>query len=247
MNFFSLFSPRCASIGGKSSAGESRHRSLTGNLKRVWFAPPQESGPVRYWFVPSHDLALRFRMFSSPFTIRSPRLFSHGTHKNHFNARPTSSSSFWVPGLMAPVHLFCRQFAVSFTVGFSFTFDCQILGWCNFSFRMSFTVTVGELVGNVTLYSHPFCQPGSHVTPAMALNQSRSLGLVTEFWINLLCLSLVLVLILRNQSSSLPLTVLTVTCRSLRIPEVFWPWDSRRPERGHQQRGWGLLLSPWWD
>lgn len=97
------------------------------------------------------------------------------------NSRPMSSfflswSLVW--GHLFPSSAFSLLFA--FPVGFSFTFNCQILPSCNSSFLMSFSVTVGELVGNVTLYSHPFCQPGCHVTPVMVVNQSCSLGLVTK-------------------------------------------------------------------
>lgn len=126
----------------------------------------------------------------------------------------------------------------SFPVGFSFTFTCQILPWCNFPFLLSFSVTVGEVVRNVMLYSHPFCQPGSPVTAAVVVNWSPwPWAAHEEFWINLLLLSLLLVLIFRNQSSSPPLTVLTVTHRAVWVHEVFWPWDSWRLKRGHQQRG----------
>lgn len=89
--FFFLFSTQCSFFGGRSSAGGGQLRSCTGDLQRGQFAPARKSSPVHYWFVPGHDLTLHFCMFSSPFTVSSPCLSDHGTHKNHFNHRPTSS------------------------------------------------------------------------------------------------------------------------------------------------------------
>jgi len=163
---------------------------------------------------------------------------------------PTSTTSVPGPGLpylsisLVSWHLFpssAFSLLFSFAVGLSFISSCQILPWCNFSFLLSFSVTVGELVGNATLYSHPFCQPGSRVTPVVAVNQSRSLGLVTKNSGLTFCFSHFFLC----WSSE----IRAVPCPSLSwIHGVLWPWDSQRPERGHQQRGWGLLLlPPWWD
>lgn len=101
---------------------------------------------------------------------------------------------------------------------------------------MSFSVAVGELVGNVTLYSHPFCHPGSHVTPVMVVNQSCSLGLVTNNFELTFCFSHFF-LCWSSEIRVVPCPSLSsLWCVGLcECTRCFGLGDSQRLERGHQE------------
>lgn len=180
VDFSFLFSPQCSFFGGKSSAAVSQLRSFIEDLKPGQFAPARNQ---------THCITDLCLAVNWPCLFACSPLLSQLADLVCPIMEPTRTAS--IPGLHLPHlprslvwwHLFpssAFSFLFSFTVDFSFISNCQILPWCNFSFLVSFSVTVGELVGNVTLYSHPFCQPGSHVTPVMVVNQSGSLGLVTK-------------------------------------------------------------------
>lgn len=97
-----------------------------------------------------------------------------------FQFRSSSSSSFCVPDLIFPFPFFSLWFSVFCYCRFLLYIHLPSPTWYKFSFLMSFSVTVGELVGKVMLYSHPFCQQGSRVTPVIVVNQPCSPGLVTK-------------------------------------------------------------------
>lgn len=137
---------------------------------------------IYHWFVPRHDLVLHFCMFLSPFTVTSSCSSHLEFTKNYFNPRPTCSLSLWSQVWWHLFHSYAFSLLFSWRL---FPLHSLAKSYPDATFLLSFSVTVGEVVRNVMLYSHT-CQPGSPVTAGVVVNGSPwPWATHEEFWINL--------------------------------------------------------------